>query len=232
MDTGRFDEILARTLDDRKLSRGERKALTAILEEAEPDANARAALRSRVFEAALGVVHDPRDKAILEWVSDMMKVLHPVGHGGSPERRFDASFSPGESCRNRIVGLLKSARQSADICVFTITDNAIAQCIEDAHQRGVRVRVISDDDKSGDLGSDIESLRRSGVPVAIDRSDAHMHHKFAIFDGDALLTGSYNWTRSAASANQENLVVLNEPSLVRAFQREFDRLWDNFRPNG
>lgn len=47
--------------------------------------------------------------------------------------------------------------------------------------------------------------------------------------GVSLATGSYNWTRSAASSNQENLIVTSHPPLVRDFAAEFERLWDAFR---
>lgn len=53
-----------------------------------------------------------------------------------------------------------------------------------------------------------------------------MHHKFAIFDGEILVNGSYNWTRSANDFNAENILVTGDPDLVAAFQREFDALWE------
>jgi phosphatidylserine/phosphatidylglycerophosphate/cardiolipin synthase-like enzyme len=52
-----------------------------------------------------------------------------------------------------------------------------------------------------------------------------MHHKFAIFDGARLINGSYNWTRSACDYNEENVILSNDPSLVRRFADEFDTLW-------
>jgi phosphatidylserine/phosphatidylglycerophosphate/cardiolipin synthase-like enzyme len=55
-----------------------------------------------------------------------------------------------------------------------------------------------------------------------------MHHKFSIFDSKTLLTGSYNWTRSAERANQENIILTDEPRLVSSFQGCFDRLWRQF----
>jgi len=79
-----------------------------------------------------------------------------------------------------------------------------------------------------DLGSDIERLRRSGIEVRTDTSPSHMHHKFAVFDGLMVLTGSYNWTRSAADRNQENLVCSNDPGLVDAFAGTFEQLWSQF----
>jgi phosphatidylserine/phosphatidylglycerophosphate/cardiolipin synthase-like enzyme len=55
-----------------------------------------------------------------------------------------------------------------------------------------------------------------------------MHHKFALFDRETLLTGSYNWTRSAGEVNQENLVVTSDAHLVAAFVQEFEQLWKDF----
>ena len=52
MDWRDLDEILARTLDDGRLSRGERKALGAVLEGMDPDRDRRGVLRSRVFDRA------------------------------------------------------------------------------------------------------------------------------------------------------------------------------------
>jgi phosphatidylserine/phosphatidylglycerophosphate/cardiolipin synthase-like enzyme len=40
-----------------------------------------------------------------------------------------------------------------------------------------------------------------------------------------LLTGSFNWTRSASEVNQENVIVTDDPRLVGAFVTEFERLW-------
>jgi phosphatidylserine/phosphatidylglycerophosphate/cardiolipin synthase-like enzyme len=95
-----------------------------------------------------------------------------------------------------------------------------------AHRRGVAVRLITDNDKVFDNGSDVIALQRAGVPVRVDQSAAHMHHKFALFDQRWLLNGSYNWTRSAATENEENLVLCNDPALLRQFAQAFDALWE------
>jgi phosphatidylserine/phosphatidylglycerophosphate/cardiolipin synthase-like enzyme len=49
-----------------------------------------------------------------------------------------------------------------------------------------------------------------------------------VFDGRTAVTGSYNWTRTAAEQNQENLVVSDDPRLVRTLADEFERLWRSF----
>ena len=52
-----------------------------------------------------------------------------------------------------------------------------------------------------------------------------MHHKFAIFDKKLLNNGSFNWTRSASMKNEENIMVLHEPSLIGSFVSSFEELW-------
>ncbi|HCQ17412.1 MAG TPA: hypothetical protein DIU20_14180 [Cryomorphaceae bacterium] len=94
-----------------------------------------------------------------------------------------------------------------------------------AHRLGKDIRIITDNDKTADLGSDIDRLALSGIKVVEDRTSVHMHHKFALFDDDYLLTGSYNWTRSAADHNYENVIVLNDTKAFKAYEREFERLW-------
>ena len=127
-----------------------------------------------------------------------------------------------------LVKEMRRARRSADVCVYTITDDRISDGLIGIARRGVRVRVISDDGKSTDRGSDIRRLRDAGIEVSWDRSSAHMHHKFCVFDEVRLVTGSFNWTRAASGENNENLLLTTEPTLVSAFLAEFKRLWARF----
>eukprot|EP00798_Chlamydomonas_sp_ICE-L_P024801 gene24801-10446_t len=92
-------------------------------------------------------------------------------------------------------------RRTLDICVFTITCDEISDAVMDLHKLGVKVRVITDDDQSGSLGSDIQKFRDIGIPV-----------KFAILDNSVLLNGR---TRSAVLGNQENIVIMDHPDLVK-----------------
>ena len=49
--------------------------------------------------------------------------------------------------------------------------------------------------------------------------------EFAVFDRRILLTGSYNWTRSAARENWENILVSDAQRLVNPFSEHFDAQW-------
>lgn len=51
---------------------------------------------------------------------------------------------------------------------------------------------------------------------------------WTVVDGSILLTGSFNWTRTAAIANVENLLVTSEAPAVAAYTDEFEKLWSAF----
>lgn len=228
-----IDEILLRTLDDGRLSRSERKVLTALLTEQRQDTDLLDYFRHRAFEVARRQVARPKAVHTLEWLEEVIKALAHARVAGDDEPPLaEALFSPGDRCRRRIISLIDRCRASADICVFTITDDRISAAILEAHRRGVRVRIISDDEKSTDRGSDVLDLERAGITLRLDDSEAHMHHKFAIFDHHFLVTGSYNWTRSAATSNEENIVVSNDPRFITSFGRTFDGLWQEYAPKG
>ena len=123
---------------------------------------------------------------------------------------------------------VSGAQSSVDICVFTITDDRISNAIQAAHQRGVRTRIVTDDEKAFDRGSDIQRLEKAGLDIRVDRSAYHMHHKFAIFDGRLLVTGSYNWTRSADEYNEENYVISGDQRLIHRYLEMFEKLWEKF----
>jgi phosphatidylserine/phosphatidylglycerophosphate/cardiolipin synthase-like enzyme len=222
-----IDEILRKTLDDRRLTRGERRALSEVLGDHELSDQDYAFLRSRAFDIAKEQLDNPHSKEIVDWLEDVAKILTPKEESSSGVMA-ESYFSPDDDCPSRIIGLLGGCGRSADICVFTITDNRLAEAIIGAHNRGVKIRIISDNDKAHDLGSDIDVLERSGIDLRVDRSRHHMHHKFALFDDSVLLTGSYNWTRSAALNNEENFVITDNRSLLRAFSKEFEKLWRKF----
>ena len=222
----KLQSMLAATLDDRRLSRSERRALKAVLDETAPGPEERLAWIGRAFDAGRDALSARRDRQVIDWLEDLVKTLYPqdVASVGS------ARFAPHQDCAAKLRQLFDEAELSADVCVFTITDNSIVRAILAAKRRGVAVRIVSDDEKALDRGSDVYRLMGSGVPVRMDASADHMHHKFVVFDRRLLVTGSYNWTRSAAERNRENIALTDDRRLVALFREEFERLWTAFAP--
>jgi mitochondrial cardiolipin hydrolase len=221
-DVADLKTALERTLDDSRMTRGERSALEEILTDPPKSESELALLRSTAFELIRARIQDDRHRQLLDWLEVANRLLLPKVE---PQNRIaEACFAPG--CLDRLRELVRAAEGSVDICVFTITDDRITTEIIGAKKRGVQVRIISDDDKARDLGSDVVRLGAHGIGVRFDRSEHHMHHKFAIFDQCILTTGSFNWTRSAEAYNHENMVVTDDARLVRPYRQAFEDLWD------
>lgn len=226
MNLPELEALLKHSLQDNKLDSEEKQDLKALSESlAEDQVNF---IRNKAFELSRPAIQMGGAEAIkvLIWLERVVKSIQPKNK--KPVIKSEAQFSPGKSCRNKIISLVQGAKQSIDICVFTISDNKITQAILEAHRRGVKITVISDNDKSNDRGSDINYLSNKGVKVILDDSPYHMHHKFALFDNRLLLNGSFNWTLSATQKNEENIVVSSDPELISSFSRQFKKLDKSF----
>jgi phosphatidylserine/phosphatidylglycerophosphate/cardiolipin synthase-like enzyme len=229
VDFNRLDQQLRDSLADLRLSNEERDELRQLGSELTVDQIR--FLRNRAFALVRELSREPANvESALKWLEQVIKTLDACS---TPVRVEQASahFSPGESCRRKIRDLCRQARKSVDICVYTISDDQLSEEILACHHRGVTVRVISDNEKQNDAGSDIQWLRDKGVPLRIDSGLYHMHHKFALFDGRLLLNGSFNWTRSATTGNEENLLVIDHPQLLAEYAREFETLWARYADN-
>ncbi|GGZ20630.1 hypothetical protein GCM10007049_11510 [Echinicola pacifica] len=211
------------SLEDHALSRSEKREIKS--EVADLTMHERQVLMSDICQLAQARTQDVDTQNLLQWFYEAVKLLQQKETATAYGSAF---FSPGNACRDAIIQELRMAQSIIHICVFTISDNQITNEIIEAQRRNIPIKIISDDEKVFDLGSDIDLLREEGLAVQTDHSPAHMHHKFAIFDRKKVLTGSYNWTRSAASQNYENIVLLDDVHTVRTFEKEFDRLWDRF----
>lgn len=68
----------------------------------------------------------------------------------------------------------------------------------------------------------------AGIRPAINKVNVLMHHKFVIIDNEILFNGSLNWTNTAFFGNFENMIVTNEPLILKPFIEEFEKLWTTF----
>ena len=227
MDRQKWSAWLEASIQDYRLDDSERRELQSELQDSVLSHEDRAYLRNMSFKLVQQEIQNQGDAAALvRWLERVVKVLDNVMSENSADTA-SSWFSPGRACASGIIEQLKLARHSVDICVFTIADNDLTDQILAAHKRGVAVRIVTDNDKAFDRGSDARRLAKAGIPVRVDESEHHMHHKYAIFDRSTLLTGSYNWTRSAANHNRENLLVTDSSALVGPYLKNFDELWES-----
>ncbi len=224
-----MDEIIEHlrlSIADEILSKSERKSLKALISQHAFDEHQLNFLRSKIYDLANEKVNAGNFNFILEWVKAANSALLIP----EPKVASDVYFSPGDACRTAIINQINLAVNQLNICVFTISDDLITNAILTSHKRGTQIRIITDNDKSFDEGSDIEQIARAGISVKMDNTPNHMHHKFMVSDEKAIITGSYNWTRSAAKFNYENILLSKEAGLIKSYLKEFNHLWKVMEP--
>lgn len=142
-------------------------------------------------------------------------------------------FSDRGRIADRIISAVNHTRCTLDIAVYSFTQWEIAAAVEAAHKRGVKVRIVTDEEQSYDRHSEIGYLRSLGFPIRLSEGfrgqRSLMHNKFAIFDGDQVETGSYNWTTSASNYNFENAIFIRDPRVAARYEAEFQHIWAQAR---
>lgn len=135
-------------------------------------------------------------------------------------------FSPEDGVAGRLVRLLDGAEHSVEVLAYSFTNDRVADALLRAEERGVSVRMLFEEEQTEESGADYGYLRQSGIAARLDGSRDLQHNKVIIVDGEWVVTGSYNFTRSADRTNDENVVILRDRNLSGEYLAEFERLYE------
>jgi phosphatidylserine/phosphatidylglycerophosphate/cardiolipin synthase-like enzyme len=141
---------------------------------------------------------------------------------------------------------LEQARRKVELALFVFSDQALADTMAGLHGQGLQLRVLADPGFANRSFSELMDLLGVALPDHHCKLEANnrpwaqplegvgtpqlapgdkLHHKLAVIDERTVITGSFNWSPSAAHQNDETLLVIESPLLARHFNREIDRLW-------
>jgi phosphatidylserine/phosphatidylglycerophosphate/cardiolipin synthase-like enzyme len=126
-------------------------------------------------------------------------------------------FSPNGGATSAVTNALARATNSILVQAYSFTSAPIAQALVAAKRRGVSIQVILDHSQRTEKYSEADFLMHNEIPTLIDAQHAIAHNKIMILDGYIILTGSFNFTKAAEEKNAENLLVINDPVLARAY---------------
>jgi len=140
-------------------------------------------------------------------------------------RLFDVSFSRTGDTSSILQHWISRANETIQLMVMLITQDELADALIDAHNRGIDIDIIIDDEWYYSSGSDYQEILDAGIDIRGDERGGLMHHKVMIIDGYIIITGSYNWSASAEDSNDENIIILGSSTIADIYITEFDRLW-------
>ena len=132
-----------------------------------------------------------------------------------------------------LIALIDGAKTHIYFAVYTFTLKNVAEALVAAKARGVDVRGIVDSEQSSNSYGRpiIEILTAGGIPVLTERHpDANgiMHIKGLVTDS-AYAFGSYNWTNSATTVNDEILEIGTDPAMVTMYTDILKKLLEAYK---
>jgi len=141
-------------------------------------------------------------------------------------KRVEVYFSPSDMVASKIISAINQANFSIFFALLTFTNSNLSNAINARYNAGVRnIKGILDNNT--DQGSQYPFLSTfSEVLIDTDKT-AQLHHKYCLIDpthiysDPILITGSYNWSNSAETRNDENVIIVYDTLLVNLYLQEF-----------
>jgi len=124
---------------------------------------------------------------LIVWFSGCEKNPDPVIF--SSEEVFVSYFSPDDPLYPHLIYLIDEAKESIYAAFYKIELEGLSRALMQAHQRGVEVKIFTDDLTSRDKDSQFDYLAKFGL-IKKDRDpESLMHHKFCVIDEKIVVTG-------------------------------------------
>lgn len=120
---------------------------------------------------------------------------------------------------------INGAGTSIDATIYDFERVSLRDALIAAKQRGVTVRVVTDDEAHATYASHFAALAAAGIPIVDDQDDTRiMHDKYLIIDHQTVWTGSTNLSDSDLTLNHNNSIVFTSGQVANVFQHDFDQM--------
>lgn len=152
-------------------------------------------------------------------------LLHQRIHGGGQDIEL-WELPEDQQAVNRVIELLRSAKKTIQVAMYTWTRQDFTQEIINAANRGVKVEVVIDRYSGKGASAKIVSmLQKGGIPVHLNTGQGLLHYKFAYIDDEILINGSTNWTAAAFKDNDDYFLIIHPTTEQQ--KNKMRQLWKN-----
>ena len=157
----------------------------------------------------------------------------PVDHSVATD---ELALSLGTDMNDTVAAWITSAQHTLDVAAYNFNDQTLQDAFNTAAANGVQIRWIYEG-QNANIG--LSSLDDAIVThPRTDGEGSGMHNKFIVGDADHadkafVLTGSTNLTTGQLVSDLNNVIVLEDQSLARAYELEFEEMWgaEGMEPN-
>ncbi len=138
---------------------------------------------------------------------------------------LEVCFSPPGRCSEKVAKAIALAEKNIRFMAFAFTSDPIAEALEERYRAGLDVSGVIESYQSDKPGGDYAVFHNLGMNVQLDGNPYNMHHKVFILDENTVILGSFNFTRSADTVNDENLLLIRDRQLAALFLNEYERVY-------
>jgi phosphatidylserine/phosphatidylglycerophosphate/cardiolipin synthase-like enzyme len=141
----------------------------------------------------------------------------------------EVGFSPEGSAAKLVDYAIESAHQSIRLAAYSFTAPDVVRALIADKRRGVDVQVVVDErgNRSAASKAALNLLTGADIPTRTISVYPIHHDKYIVIDGQAIETGSFNYSKSAEQRNSENALLVSAcPTLARQYLEHWQSRWD------
>lgn len=155
-------------------------------------------------------------------------IAAPVSIPAPKIGNVEVAFSPNGGAEELVMKLIRSARSDIQVMAYGFTSRPIIEALVKAQRRGVNVVIAADSSNINNPAglSALSILNTAGVKVRTVSKFRILHDKVVIVDGKHVEFGSFNFTKSAETANSENVAVFwDAPEMAEVYFKHWEKRW-------
>lgn len=154
-------------------------------------------------------------------------------------KRVENYFAPSDDVQAKIVNTIDQTHKSINFCILSFTSTTIENKMKTKYNYPTRmVRGVFDRGQYN-LGDSLVYNEMKGIrygssynwnppaKVFLENYSGMLHHKYLIIDADSLTsnplveTGSFNYSNSAQTVNDENIIIIYDSLIANQYYQEF-----------
>jgi phosphatidylserine/phosphatidylglycerophosphate/cardiolipin synthase-like enzyme len=136
-------------------------------------------------------------------------------------------FTPPAGAASGLIKQIDGAKKSIKVMAYGFTATNLAEALVRAKRRGVDVGLVQDEKSAQNNRETLPILLAAGIEVRSDGKHAIQHNKVMLIDDDIVITGSYNFTKSAEKRNAENIMIVRSTYAAKRYADNWKAHWDH-----
>ena len=142
---------------------------------------------------------------------------------------IESAFSPDDRAEALILQVIDSSKENLRLAAYAFTSPPVMKSLLAAKKRGVDVKIVVDEkgNRSKASKAAMNLMVNANIPLRTVSKYRIHHDKYIVVDGRHVETGSFNYSKSAARHNSENVVVIwNDPVIAKRYLKHWESRWN------